>query len=170
MSNIADAQQCNHQAEKQGIRMLCTVFGSHGEHTVLTSHHNYQELDPSHVTSSHLPSILTTVAGSNSIMVFTVPFQLLQWLPIIHEIKPKICGLVFSALHNLMPICSLHSPLPSTPDVCMRAHTPTRPCTHNTQRELLLWSGYLPMIPPGNYELPTSSNFCHSSEAAQPPT
>lgn len=105
---------------------------------------NCQELDPSYVSSPHLPSILTTISGSNSITVFPVPLLLLQSFPITHEIKLQICGLVFSALHNLMPLClCLHSP-PAPPQ--MYAHMRT----HHTQRELLLWSGYLPITPPRN--------------------
>lgn len=130
---------------------------------LLLCSHNCQELDPCHVRSPHLPSILTTIAGSNSITIFIVSLLLLQWFPITHEIKLQICGLVFSALHNLMPTCLLlHCP-PPPPHMCARMRT------HYTQRELQLWSGYLPLTSLRNYELPTSSNSCHSSETAQPP-
>lgn len=116
---------------------------------------------------------LTSIAGSDSITVSTVPLLLFPWLSIIHETKPKFCGLVSNALHNLMPTCFLfHSPPSISGQVCiclnacMHAHA--RTCTHmNTQRELLLWSGHLPTTSPRNYVLPTptSSNPCRSSEA-----
>lgn len=135
--NIADAQQCNHQAEKQGIRVLCTVFGSHGEHTVPVLFAVFSpQLPRAGPFSCYIfsPPILTTVAESNSIMVFTDSFQLLQCLPITHEIKPKIYGLVFSALHNLMPTCLLlHSPLPS-PQMCVCTHTCPHACAHTIHK------------------------------------
>lgn len=127
---------------------------------LLCSHYSYQELDPSHVMSAHLPSILITIAGPDSITVFTLSLLLLQWLLITYEIKPQICGLVFSALHNLMRIClRLHNlPPPSWTYACEGTHT-----------ELLLWLGHFPTTLPRNYELPTSSNCCCSCKAIQPP-
>lgn len=119
------------------IRVLCTVFGSHGEHTVPVLFAVFSpQLPRAGPFSCYIfsPPILTTVAESNSIMVFTDSFQLLQCLPITHEIKPKIYGLVFSALHNLMPTCLLlHSPLPS-PQMCVCTHTCPYACAHTIHK------------------------------------
>lgn len=92
----------------------------------------------------------------------------LQQLPITYEIKSKICGLVFTALHILMTTYSSTILRPYPWHVHARASMCPCTCTH-TQRELLLWSGHLPTTPPRNYELPTSSNPCCSSEATHPP-
>lgn len=63
---------------------------------LLHSHCSYHDLDLSHIMSPHFPSILTAIARSDSITYN------LEWLPVTYEIKSKICGLVFTALHVLM--------------------------------------------------------------------